>query len=74
MADRLPALLAATPTRPADFPDLTARENQILNLLAEGRDNADIARELALSLNTVRNYRVQHPDQARSAGPSTSRG
>lgn len=56
VADRLPALLSATPASAADFPDLTARENQILTLLAEGRDNADIAQELALTLKTVRNY------------------
>jgi DNA-binding NarL/FixJ family response regulator len=85
MADRLPALLAAAPTHSADFPDLTARENQILNLLAEGRDNADIARELALSLKTVRNYvssiltklevpgRAQAIVKARDAGMNTPR-
>ena len=85
MADRLPALLTATPTSGADFPDLTARENQILNLLAEGRDNADIAHELALSLKTVRNYvssiltklevpgRAQAIVKARDAGMNTPR-
>ena len=56
VADRLPDLLTATPPSAAAFPDLTARENQILTLLAEGRDNADIADELSLSLKTVRNY------------------
>ena len=56
VADRLPSLLTATPPSAAAFPDLTARENQILTLLAEGRDNADIADELSLSLKTVRNY------------------
>jgi DNA-binding NarL/FixJ family response regulator len=56
MADRLPTLLAAAPERPASFPVLTARENEILTLVAEGRDNAEIAHELSLSLKTVRNY------------------
>jgi DNA-binding NarL/FixJ family response regulator len=85
MADRLPALLTATPASRSDFPDLTARENQILNLLAEGRDNADIAHELALSLKTVRNYvssiltklevpgRAQAIVKARDAGTNTPR-
>jgi DNA-binding NarL/FixJ family response regulator len=85
MADRLPALLTATAQPRTDFPDLTARENQILNLLAEGRDNADIAHELALSLKTVRNYvssiltklevpgRAQAILKARDAGMNTSR-
>ncbi len=56
MADRLPTLLAAAPERPASFPVLTARENEILTLVAEGRDHAEIAHELSLSLKTVRNY------------------
>src|SRR5918999_700235 len=56
MADRLPVLLTAAPQSRTDFPDLTARENQILDLVAEGRDNAEIAHELGLSLKTVRNY------------------
>ncbi|HEX6266622.1 MAG TPA: alpha/beta fold hydrolase [Burkholderiales bacterium] len=37
------------------FPALTARERQILDLIAEGRDNAQIAARLALSEKTVRN-------------------
>lgn len=85
MADRLPALLTATPQSRTDFPNLTARENQILTLLAEGRDNADIAHELALSLKTVRNYvssiltklevpgRAQAVVKARDAGMNPAR-
>jgi DNA-binding NarL/FixJ family response regulator len=85
MADRLPALLTATPQSRTDFPNLTARENQILTFLAEGRDNADIAHELALSLKTVRNYvssiltklevpgRAQAVVKARDAGMNTAR-
>jgi DNA-binding NarL/FixJ family response regulator len=37
-------------------PDLTARERQLLGLLMHGRDNANIARELCLGEQTVRNY------------------
>ena len=56
VADRLPAILMATSGSGPAFADLTARENQILTLMAQGSDNADIARELSLSLKTVRNY------------------
>jgi DNA-binding NarL/FixJ family response regulator len=38
------------------FPALTEREREILGLIAQGRTNADIARELSLSLKTVQNY------------------
>ena len=39
-----------------EFPELTDRERQILEMIADGRRNADIARQLVLSPNTVRNY------------------
>ena len=38
------------------FPSLTERERDILQLIARGRSNADIARELSLSPKTVYNY------------------
>lgn len=38
------------------FPDLTEREREILELIARGRTNAQIAAELHLSVRTVRNY------------------
>ena len=37
------------------FPDLTEREREVLTLLADGLDNAEIARRLFLSPKTVRN-------------------
>jgi PAS domain S-box-containing protein len=37
-------------------PDLTPRQNQILHLLAHGRSTAQIAAELHLSTDTVRNH------------------
>lgn len=38
------------------FPDLTERERTVLNLIAQGRSNADIARHLEISSKTVRNH------------------
>ena len=38
------------------FPDLTDREREILDLLAAGHNNQEIADNLFLSLKTVRNY------------------
>jgi DNA-binding NarL/FixJ family response regulator len=37
-------------------PVLTKREQSLVQLVAEGRTNRDISRELKLSENTVRNY------------------
>lgn len=36
--------------------DLTARESEVLALVADGRSNAEIARDLGLSLKTVQNH------------------
>ena len=48
--------LRSTPTPPsAHDPQLSGRERTVLALLAEGHENAQIARELYLSLSTVRN-------------------
>ncbi|MCB7137012.1 response regulator [Cellulosimicrobium marinum] len=44
------------PTSPADlFPGLTRRETQVLELVAVGRSNREIARSLSLAEKTVRN-------------------
>jgi DNA-binding NarL/FixJ family response regulator len=48
---------AARPTVPREaFPTLTEREREILQLIAQGHTNSDIARQLALSAKTVGNY------------------
>jgi DNA-binding NarL/FixJ family response regulator len=41
---------------PEAFPVLTAREREILDLIAQGRNNAYLARHLRLSPKTVRNH------------------
>ncbi|KAA2258895.1 response regulator transcription factor [Solihabitans fulvus] len=45
------------PAAPAAvFPDLTGREREVLELIARGHSNSDIARSLVLSPKTVRNH------------------
>jgi DNA-binding NarL/FixJ family response regulator len=44
------------PPGPQPFPELTGREREILDLLAQGRSNAEITSELVLSPKTVRNH------------------
>ena len=41
---------------PQAFPELTDREREILDLIAQGHSNPEIAAQLVLSPNTVRNY------------------
>ncbi len=43
-------------TLPQAFPELTDREREILELIAHGRGNAEIARQLSLSAKTVANH------------------
>ena len=40
----------------APFPDLTPREREVLNLLADGARNSEIARQLGMTDKTVRNH------------------
>jgi DNA-binding NarL/FixJ family response regulator len=40
---------------PEPFPDLTSREREILDLMAAGASNAEMARKLFLSPKTVSN-------------------
>ena len=38
------------------FPELTEREEEVLSLIAQGRSNQEISRQLFVSLKTVRNH------------------
>jgi DNA-binding NarL/FixJ family response regulator len=86
IAKRLMAYFAASAGGPAQaFPELTARERDVLDLIAEGMSNAKIAERLVLSQKTVRNHvsniftklqvldRSQAIVRAREAGMGASR-
>lgn len=55
------------------FPELTEREREVLDLIARGRTNADIAEGLSISLKTVQNHvsniygKLQVADRAQAA-------
>ena len=74
VATRLIDFFAAPwPTAPAQaFPELTEREREILDLIAHGNSNPEIATRLVLSPSTVRNYvsnifgKLQVADRAQS--------
>jgi DNA-binding NarL/FixJ family response regulator len=55
------SIFRATPAAPqhaadGDFAELTEREHEILDLIAQGYNNAAIANRLVLSVKTVQNY------------------
>ena len=58
IAERMLAFWAGGPGTPAPqpFPELTDRERQILELIAQGLNNVEIARRFVLSPKTVRNH------------------
>src|SRR6185503_14491767 len=57
IAQRLLGFFAsARPAAPRLFPELTARETEILGLIARGHGNPEIAEHLSLSLKTVQNH------------------
>lgn len=55
VGERLGAALAGKTDTPV-FPDLTPREREVLELLAEGASNSQIARQLGLAAKTVQNH------------------
>ena len=80
LAARMLAYFTAPTAPPQVFPQLTDREREVLDLVAQGRANPAIAAKLGLSQKTVRNHvsniltklqvadRTQAIVQARDAG------
>jgi DNA-binding NarL/FixJ family response regulator len=57
MATRLMAFFSTPRNAPEDaFPELTEREGEVLELIAQGRSNPEIARRLEIADKTVRNH------------------
>ncbi len=74
IAQRLTRFFSASrPSRPVQaFPELTEREREVLDLIAQGYSNHEIAERFVLSPKTVRNHisrifsKLQGPDRARA--------
>jgi len=70
IARRIVEHFSAGPAAQPSFPTLTAREREVLELIAAGKGNAAIAHQLGLTLKTVRNHvshtflKLQVPDRA----------
>jgi len=64
----------------AVFPELTARERDVLELLADGRPNSHIARQLGMTDKTVRNHisailaKLHVPDRTAAAVKARNAG
>jgi DNA-binding NarL/FixJ family response regulator len=56
VATRVLAYFATPPRAPTPFPELTAREREVLDLIAAGHNNHQIADQLGLSGKTVANH------------------
>lgn len=62
------------------FPDLTEREREVLNLIAQGENNQEIARRLCVSAKTVSNHisnifnKLQVADRAQAIVKARSAG
>ena len=67
VASRLLARTPAQPSVPGRPDDLTTREREVLDLLADGASNRQIARSLGLSLKTVQNHVSRILDKLQAA-------
>lgn len=56
VASRLGAIIERGGSSARAFPELTDREHEVLELMAQGRANPDIGRRLGISEKTVRNH------------------
>jgi DNA-binding NarL/FixJ family response regulator len=57
VAERMIGFFSAPRAAPQRaFPELTEREEEVLSLVAQGKGNREIARQLFVSLKTVRNH------------------
>jgi DNA-binding NarL/FixJ family response regulator len=80
VARRVVDALTQAPPRPAALPGLTAREQEVLDLLAAGLPTGRIARQLGLSDKTVRNHvsavltKLQVPDRAAAVARAREAG
>jgi DNA-binding NarL/FixJ family response regulator len=76
----IPAAIAAALVERQRFDPLTARELDLVRLVAKGFSNAEIAAELGLSENTVKGYlksvnsKLDAPDRAAAAIIAVQRG
>ncbi|HET9879838.1 MAG TPA: response regulator transcription factor [Candidatus Limnocylindria bacterium] len=56
VASRLGAIIERAGSSARTFPELTDREHEVLELIAQGRANPDIGHRLGISEKTVRNH------------------
>ncbi|WP_425836026.1 response regulator [Streptomyces fractus] len=82
VADRIVGFFTGTDARYREqvFPELTAREREVLELVAAGHGNHAIARKLVLSEKTVRNHvaavlqKLRLPDRAAAVARARDSG
>lgn len=81
IATRVLAYFARPPSFPRDtFSELTDRECEVLELIAKGQGNPEIARQLGLQLKTVANYasnifsKLQVADRAEAIARARHKG